>query len=298
MKYFKRSLILIFCLMVMLPTCVFAAKKKDLVNVYVFEAGGCGACSAELEFLKGLDTYNKEFRIVEKELYESVSTWAEGKDYKLGVSVANLFYNQGFTDAGYTATPFVVVSDLYAATGANRSNEFAKVIEQAYDEGDKDVVACVEDGKDDCLSKDAEPVIAPTATTSTTTAANAGNQDGSPSNGLVLLVLVGIVVIIILLARKNNTVYYDDDDEDDDSDEDSDDDDEEEDEDDDDESEDEDDEDDSDEDEEVEEEESEDEEEEKDTKPAQKEKEVKKVNSTPNKKTTTKKSTNKKNTKK
>lgn len=213
----KRFLILIFCLMVILPTCVFAAKKnKNLVNVYIFEAGGCPACQKQVEYLKKLPSYNKKFKIVIKELYVDTADWAQGKDYKVGSSVASLFYGQGYTDASINATPFMVISDLYAATGTFTSDKLEEIIDQAYKEGDKDVVKCVESGKSKCLSKDAKPVVEPkpttTTTTTTTTSARTLSDKEKSNNGFVVLIVLGIALIFIFISRKGNADYDEDED--------------------------------------------------------------------------------------
>ena len=112
----KKFLLILFTLLFMLPLTIFAdGEEKAKVKVYVFEAGGCPYCEAQTEYLKGLDGYNKKFEIVSKELYVDHVEWAEGKDYDLGVKVANAFLNAGFKDASYKGTPFVVISDMYAA---------------------------------------------------------------------------------------------------------------------------------------------------------------------------------------
>lgn len=219
MKNMKRCLVLIFCLLVILPTCVFAAKKnKNLVNVYIFEAGGCGYCAQQIEHLKSLPSYNKKFKIVEKELYESTSTWKQGADYKLGSSVANLFYDQGFTDASITGTPFMVISDLYAATGYYTASKLEEIIDQAYKDGDKDIVSCVEKGKSNCLDKDAKPVVTPqpTTTSSTTTTARTLSDKEKKNNGVILIIVLGIAVVLMFISRKGNVNNLDDEDEDDD----------------------------------------------------------------------------------
>lgn len=124
-------------------------KAEELVKVYVFEAGGCPYCEKEVEYLESLESYNKKFTIVRKELYIDHVDWEKGKDYDLGVKVANAFKNAGFKDAKYNGTPFVVISDLYAAT--TYSTALESYINEAYETGDKDIVKCIEEGKDNCL---------------------------------------------------------------------------------------------------------------------------------------------------
>ena len=125
-------------------------ESEDLVTVYIFQAGGCPYCEAEIEYLKGLESYGKKFKIVTKELYVDHVDWAHGADYDLGVKVAEAFKNQGFNDASYEATPFVVISDLYAAASYNTNLE--SYIDKAYEKGDKDVVKCISEGKEECFS--------------------------------------------------------------------------------------------------------------------------------------------------
>lgn len=142
----KKRILALLTLILFIPTLVNA---KEKVKVYMFEAGGCPYCEKEEEYLKGLDGYGKTFTIVKKELYVDHVDWAEGKDYELGKKVADAFKNAGFEDATHEATPFVVISDLYAASAYNTSLE--SVIKEAYEKGDKDIVKCYADGKDNCL---------------------------------------------------------------------------------------------------------------------------------------------------
>ena len=145
----KKLLSVLFTLLLLIPLGI-NAEEKEKVKVYIFEAGGCPFCEAEVEYLKGLEGYNKTFTIEIKELYIDHVDWKPGKDYDLGVKVANGFLNAGFTDASYQSTPFVVISDLYAASAYSTSLE--SVINEAYEKGDKDIVSCYADGKEDCLN--------------------------------------------------------------------------------------------------------------------------------------------------
>lgn len=202
----KKKSIIICLLLVLLvmPLSVFAAKKtttttttttvdtSKMVKVYIFEAGGCPACEAEIEYLKELDSYNVKFTIVEKELYVDHVDWAEGSDYDLGVKVASAFATAGY-DSDVNSTPLVVISDIYAANAYSESLE--DVINEAYEEGDKDAVSCIENGGTnvECVrgAKD-EP-------------------DTDVAGILIFLVTIGIVVAIIVTSRinKNNAEYYD-----------------------------------------------------------------------------------------
>ena len=177
----KRKLFaLLFALMIIMPVSAFA---KEKVKVYMFEAGGCPYCEKEMEYLKGLDGYNKTFTVEVKELYVDHVDWAEGKDYSLGKTVAEAFKNAGFEDATYQGTPFVVISDLYAASAYSTSLE--SIINQAYEEGDKDIVKCYADGKTDCLDH-----LTETDTTS------------SSSNTWVIVV-TGLIILITYLIKSS-----------------------------------------------------------------------------------------------
>lgn len=176
----KKFFALLLALMIIMPVSAFA---KEKVKVYMFEAGGCPYCEKEMEYLKGLDGYNKTFTIEVKELYVDHVDWAEGKDYSLGKTVAEAFKNAGFEDATYQGTPFVVISDLYAASAYNTSLE--SIINQAYEEGDKDIVKCYADGKTDCLDH-----LTETDTTS------------SSSNTWVIVV-TGLIILITYLIKSS-----------------------------------------------------------------------------------------------
>ncbi len=163
----KKIISLLLCLLLILPISVNAAKSKDndetvkeeekeevvntddLVKVYIFLANDCSYCEAELEYLEGLDSYNKKFTIVKKELFSTIHPAVYGSDYELGQKVVKVFNEAGFRDANTNGTPLVIISDIYART--SYSTDLESYIDRAYEEGDKDVVACVEDGKDDCI---------------------------------------------------------------------------------------------------------------------------------------------------
>ena len=141
MKKLKISIFIIFLFMTISFVDVSA---KEKVKVYIFEAGGCSYCKLEEDYLKGLDSYNKKFEIVNKELYIDHIDWQKGKDYELGVKVAN-----GFSDASYQWTPFVVIGDLYAASSYSTTLE--DVINEAYENDSKDIVNCYEKDNTNCL---------------------------------------------------------------------------------------------------------------------------------------------------
>lgn len=151
MKNKKSIFVVILVLMVMLIVPSVSAKNKEKVKVYIFEAGGCPYCEAEIEYLKGLSSYNKKFEIVQKELYVDHVDWEQGKDFALGKEVADAFYQAGFTDASYQGTPFVVISNVYAA--AAYSQDLENIINDVYKKGDKDIVKCFEEGNDNCARK-------------------------------------------------------------------------------------------------------------------------------------------------
>ena len=136
----KKIFGVLIVLLLMIPLVSLSAKEKakSKVKVYVFEAGGCPYCEAEVEYLKGLDSYNKKFTIELRELYIDHVNWEMGRDYELGKAVAEKFQKEGFEDASYQGTPFVVISDLYAA--ATYSTDLESYINKAYKNGDKDVV--------------------------------------------------------------------------------------------------------------------------------------------------------------
>lgn len=200
----KRNIIICLLLVLLvMPFPVFAAKKKTttttttadvskMVKVYIFEAGGCPACEAQKEYLTGLDSYNKKFTIVEKELYVDHVNWAQGSDYALGTKVADAFATANF-DTDVNSTPLVIISDVYAANTYSQSLE--DTINKVYEEGDKDAVSCIENGGTnvECIRNAKEA------------------PDTDVAGLLIFLVAIGIVVAIIVTSRinKNNTEYYD-----------------------------------------------------------------------------------------
>lgn len=163
------------------------------VKVYMFEAGGCPYCEQEEEYLKGLEGYNKTFELVKKELYVDHVEWKQGKDYEIGKKVAEAFNEAGFEDASYEGTPFVVISDLYAA--ASYSTDLESIINQAYEEGDKDVVSCIANNGDNCIRSNK--------------AATSDTKKSESSAGIVVAILGGVVlvgVVVYLLTKKENDI--------------------------------------------------------------------------------------------
>ena len=183
----KKLLTVLFSLLLMIG--VVNAEEK--VKVYMFEAGGCPYCEAQEEYLKGLEGYNKTFELVKKELYVDHVDWKQGKDYAIGKAVAEAFNEAGFEDASYEGTPFVVISDLYAA--AAYSEDLEEYINAAYEEGDKDVVSCIKDGGTDCIRQTVLPE----------TATKVSNSKVS----IVIAVLGGIALVgvaVYVITRRGN----------------------------------------------------------------------------------------------
>ena len=90
------SVLLVFLLVLGFSGCGKSSKNDGKVKVYIFEAGGCPYCEAQMEYFKSLDGYDKTFEVIVKELYVDHIDWAQGKDYALGVKVANAFFDAGF----------------------------------------------------------------------------------------------------------------------------------------------------------------------------------------------------------
>ena len=188
----KLFLSLIIGIMVLLPVSVKADEK---VKVYIFEAGGCPYCELEEEYLEGLDSYGEKFEIIKKELYIDHIDWEQGKDYELGYRVATAFNQAGFENASYQGTPFVVISDLYAAAAYSQNLE--TVINTAYEQGDKDVVSCIAEGRENCL----EGVVTPTDPIVPT-------DEKEDNSDLVTIIILGVVVVgivvLVIFARNAN----------------------------------------------------------------------------------------------
>lgn len=150
----KKILLGIIALLLVIPMSVSANIEKAKIKVYMFYAGGCPACEATEEYLKGLEGYNKTFELVKKEAYIDHIDWKQGKDYELSQKASDLFESLGYGEyetRGYhlnQSTPFIVISGTYAAVGYN--SDLEKVINEIAKAGDKDVIGCLEDGKKDC----------------------------------------------------------------------------------------------------------------------------------------------------
>ena len=201
-------LALLAAVMMVSPMGNRSVDAAEKVKVYIFEAGGCPYCEAEIEYLKGLDSYNKKFTIVEKELYIDHVDWEEGKDYALGKLVAEAFQQAGFSNASYTGTPFVVISDIYAA--ATYSESLSDYIEKAYKDGDKDVVGCYEQGGTECLSG---VQVDPSQLEDVTTTGSEEKDNGSDVVKIIVLIMIvgGIVALAVLGRKKVNSDDFEED---------------------------------------------------------------------------------------
>ena len=185
----KKFLTILFLALFMV--CKVNAEEK--VKVYMFEAGGCPYCEQEEEYLKGLEGYGTKFELIKKELYVDHVDWEKGADYELGKKVAETFANKGFEDASYEGTPFVVISDLYAAASYN--TELEGFINSAYEEGDKDAVSCIKDGKEDCVRQNQNSIEDLSADVSS-----------SSKGGIILAVVAGVILIgAIIYVVKNKS---------------------------------------------------------------------------------------------
>lgn len=201
MKKIKLLLFAVLCSVLFIGS----TSAKEKVKVYVFEAGGCPYCEKEIEYLKGLDSYNKKFEIVEKELYVDHVDWEEGSDYELGVKVAEAFLDKGYSNASYQGTPFVVISNIYAAAAYSESLE--SVINTAYESGDADIVGCYENDKEGCadnIIKSSEAPIATKDEDTETTGTKSNDSDNSSTTTAICLVVVGIIAFALVFIRNNN----------------------------------------------------------------------------------------------
>ncbi len=176
-----------FSSIIMLALIVFFAalsnvKANEKVKVYIFEAGGCPYCEAEVEYLESLESYDVKFEVIRKELYIDHVNWQPGADYEIGEKTAKLFQSKGFKDASISGTPFVVISNLYAS--AAYSDDLEGIIDKAYNKGDADVVGCLENGGTDCF-----PSI----------------SDGTEILATVLAILgiLGIIAIVIVSRMRS-----------------------------------------------------------------------------------------------
>ncbi len=194
MKNLKRLLTVFLLLFVVFG--IAKVEAKDKVKVYIFEAGGCPYCEAQVKYLKGLKSYGKKFEIVEKELYVDHIEWKEGKDFALGKKVAEEFNKVGFTDASYQGTPFVIISDVYAISSYSESLE--SIIDEVYENGDKDIVSCISKGNTDCLDH-------------LKTETEEGTSSKSDNKTEIILLVITIVLVVanivltVLCLKKKDT---------------------------------------------------------------------------------------------
>lgn len=151
-------LINIFCLSV-------KAEQHDLVKVYVFVSkNGIHSDLSEkaIASLKGLESYGKMFEIIEKEAYTYSSKFSDvedGKDLELFKKVIEVYNNAGY-DYTYTQTPTAFISNEFIpGVDLELVNE---VINNAYENGDEDLVGCVERGENNCSVEKKEKNITST----------------------------------------------------------------------------------------------------------------------------------------
>lgn len=183
----KKLKISVFIISLFMIISFINVNAKEKVKVYIFEAGGCPYCKLQEDYLKGLDSYNKKFEIVNKELYVDHIDWQKGKDYELGVKVANEFKKNGFSDASYQGTPFVVIGDLYAASSYSTTLE--DVINEAYEKDSKDIVNCYEKGNTNCLEYLND---------------NKNKESNSSNDVIILTIIICSAVIIFVYVIKSN----------------------------------------------------------------------------------------------
>ena len=191
----KRTLklLLVFILVLSFAGCGSKSNKDGKVKVYVFEAGGCPYCEAQLEYLKGLSGYDKTFEVIQKELYVDHIEWEPGKDYELGAKVATAFYEAGFEYASYQGTPFVVISDIYAA--ATYSTDLEETINKAAEEGDNDIVSCFEKGNS-CDIREFQ--------TKTDEKIN-DLKKSNLINYIIIYVLIGLIILYLAFTRNKTS---------------------------------------------------------------------------------------------
>ncbi len=148
-----KKLILIFIFMLLIPFTVNA--KDNLVKVYVFGMTNDTSTTDGINELKKLPSYNKKFKIIFKETYIKpsdtyIGDWPKGKDYDLVEKIQNVFIKAGQIKKDeynfYQAPLFFISDNFYMNSIENVSN----AIDIAYKNGDKDIVGCVIDGKEDC----------------------------------------------------------------------------------------------------------------------------------------------------
>lgn len=193
---------ILFGLLAVLLVLPIGVNAKEKVKVYMFTKDGCGYCEAQKEYLQGLEGYNKTFEVVENEIYDS--NWGTKGEYDLAVKVAEAFEAKGYgadmVAQGYhmyQSTPFIVVSNLYAKSAYNTSLE--TVINQVYEEGDKDIVGCIKDGKKDC-EKD---IVKVEGTTTTDTEEDTTTKGLDNAGNVIAVTLISAVVLVAVYLVKS-----------------------------------------------------------------------------------------------
>lgn len=199
MKKIRNVLLLVLAFVMFGGLTNVNAEEK--VKVYIFEAGGCPYCEKEIEYLESLPSYNVKFEIVRKELYVDHVDWAKGQDYELGKAVAEAFLSAGFEDASYQGTPFVVISNLYAA--AAYSDNLESYIDKAYEEGDKDVVSCYALGGTNCLEGADPSIVVDPSSTDT----KDDKKDVELITTIVLFIIIGGTVALVVYTGKRNAAF-------------------------------------------------------------------------------------------
>ena len=203
MKEIRKLLVIVALFTLLAGLGSSKVKAAEKVKVYIFEAGGCPWCEREKEYLKGLSSYNEKFEIVEKELYVDHVDWAQGKDFAVGKAVAEAFQSAGFKDAGYTGTPFVVISDLYAA--AAYSENLEEFINKAYEVGDKDVVGCYESNGENCL-EGADSSIKVDWSLNGEDKKDDKKEVETVTTVVLLLIIAGSIALVIYAGKRNASV--------------------------------------------------------------------------------------------
>lgn len=192
----KIKKIIFYILIVISMFLITKVDAKEKVKVYIFEAGGCPYCEAEIEYLEKLPSYNEKFEIIRKETYIDHIEWEEGKDYDLTVKVVDIFKDAGFNEVSYHGTPLIIISNIYASS--TYSTELESIIDYAYENGDVDVVSCIEKNENNCLKDD-------------TTYDEEKTQNENNSNDLFMYILISIILVtlvIVLLILCKNIMNY------------------------------------------------------------------------------------------
>ncbi len=197
MMKLKNLFLLVIALVVFVGLGAVNVKAEGKVKVYIFEAGGCPYCEAEIEYLESLSSYGEKFEIVREELYIDHVDWKPGSAYELGKTVAEAFQSAGFDNASYLGTPFVVISNIYASAAYSTSLE--EVINKAYEDGDKDVVGCYANGGENCL-EGADPTITYGGSTNTVD----DKKDVEIITTITLLLIIGGAIALVVYTGKKN----------------------------------------------------------------------------------------------